>query len=185
MQNRNRSVPLYELDGVAPRLPEDGSAWIAPDAALIGRITLGQGVSVWFNAVLRGDNEPITIGRDTNVQDGCVFHTDPGFPLTIGADVTVGHKAILHGCTVGDGCLIGMGAIVMNGARIGATCLLAANALVTEGKEIPDRSLVVGQPAKVVRTLDDAAVAMIREASVRYRARQEQYRAGLRRVADG
>lgn len=178
-------MPLYELDGVAPRLPEDGSAWIAPDAALIGRITLASGVSVWFNAVLRGDNEPIAIGRDTNVQDGCVFHTDPGFPLTIGADVTVGHKAILHGCTVGDGCLIGMGSVVMNGATIGPSCLLAANALVTEGKEIPERSLVVGQPAKVVRALDDATVSLIREASVRYRARQDQYRAGLRLVETG
>jgi carbonic anhydrase/acetyltransferase-like protein (isoleucine patch superfamily) len=178
-------VPLYELDGVAPRLPADGSAWIAPDAALIGNVTLAPGVSIWFNAVLRGDNEPIAIGRDSNVQDGCVFHTDPGYPLTIGADVTVGHKAILHGCTVGDGSLIGMGAVVMNGASVGASCLLAANALVTEGKEIPDRSLVVGQPAKVVRPLDDATVRLIREASVRYRARQEQYRAGMRLVESG
>jgi carbonic anhydrase/acetyltransferase-like protein (isoleucine patch superfamily) len=177
-------VPLYELDGAAPRLPEGGSAWIAPGAMLIGQVTLGPGVSVWFNAVLRGDNEPITIGRDSNVQDGCVFHTDPGFPLTIGADVTVGHKAILHGCTVGDGCLIGMGAVVMNGARIGANCLLAANALVTEGKEIPDGSLVVGQPARVARALDEATIRTIREASARYRARQDQYRAGLRRVGE-
>ncbi len=178
-------MPLYELGGVAPQVPGDGSVWIAPGAALIGRITLASGVSVWFNAVLRGDNEPITIGRDTNVQDGCVFHTDPGFPLTIGADVTVGHKAILHGCTVGAGCLIGMGAIVMNGARIGASCLLAAGALVTEGKEIPERSLVMGQPAKVVRTLDDPTVRLIREASVRYRARRDQYRTGMRRLSDG
>jgi carbonic anhydrase/acetyltransferase-like protein (isoleucine patch superfamily) len=178
-------MPLYELDGYAPQLPEDGSAWIAPGAALIGRITLGPGASVWFNAVLRGDNEPITIGRDSNVQDGCVLHTDPGFPLRIGADVTVGHKAILHGCTVGDGCLIGMGSVVMNGARVGESCLLAANALVTEGREIPGRSLVVGQPAKVVRTLDDATVQLIREASMRYRARQEQYRHGMRAVGSG
>ena len=177
-------MPIYELDGIAPRLPEDGSAWIAPGARLIGKITLGPGVSVWFNAVLRGDNEPITIGRDSNVQDGCVFHTDPGLPLAIGADVTVGHKAILHGCTIGDGCLIGMGAVVMNGARIGESCLLAANALVTEGKEIPARSLVVGQPAKVLRTLDDPTVATIRRASAIYRARQDQYRAGMRRVGD-
>jgi carbonic anhydrase/acetyltransferase-like protein (isoleucine patch superfamily) len=177
-------MPIFDLDGVAPSLPEDGSAWIAPGAAVIGNVTLAPGVSIWFNAVLRGDNEPITIGRDTNVQDGCVFHTDPGFPLTIGADVTVGHKAILHGCAIGDGCLVGMGAVVMNGARIGASCLLAANALVTEGKEIPDRSMVVGQPAKVARTLDDATVRLIREASVRYRRRQEQYRRGMRRLPD-
>ncbi len=177
-------MPLFELDGVAPSLPEDGSAWIAPGATVIGDVRLAHGVSIWFGAVLRGDNEPMTIGRDSNVQDGCVFHTDPGFPLTIGADVTVGHKAILHGCSVGDGCLIGMGSVVMNGATIGESCLLAANALVTEGKEIPDRSLVVGQPAKVVRTLDDATVQLIREASVRYRARQQQYRKSLRRLPD-
>jgi carbonic anhydrase/acetyltransferase-like protein (isoleucine patch superfamily) len=177
-------VPLYELDGIAPSLPADGSAWIAPGARLIGRVTLAEGVSIWFNAVLRGDNEPITIGRDSNVQDGCVFHTDPGFPLAIGADVTVGHRAILHGCTIGDGCLIGMGATVMNGASIGASCLLAANALVTEGKEIPDRSLVVGQPARVVRTLDDETVQAIREASSRYRARQDQYRGLMRRLPE-
>lgn len=175
-------MPLYELDGIAPTLPGDGSAWIAPGAQVIGRVVLAQGVSIWFNAVLRGDNEPMTIGRDTNVQDGCVFHVDPGFPLVIGADVTVGHKAILHGCTVGDGCLIGMGAVVMNGAKIGESCLLGANALVSEGKEIPPRSLVLGQPAKVVRTLDDATVALIRSASVQYRERQDQYRNGLREV---
>ena len=171
----------YSLDGVKVRTAGD-DYWIAPNATVIGNVILEKDASVWWNAVLRGDNEPITIGRDSNVQDGCVFHTDPGFPLTIGADVTVGHRAILHGCTVGDGCLIGMGAVVMNGARIGAGCLLAANALVTEGKEIPDRSLVVGQPARVARPLDDATVRTIREASVRYRARQDQYRAGLRRV---
>lgn len=175
-------MPLYELDGTSPKLPEDGSAWIAPGAQVIGRVRLERGVSIWFNAVLRADNEPITIGRDTNVQDGCVFHVDPGFPLVIGADVTVGHKAILHGCTVGDGSLIGMGAVVMNGAVIGDSCLLGANALVPEGKEIPPRSLVLGQPAKVVRTLDDATVALIREASVRYRARQDQYRHSLREI---
>ena len=173
-------MPVWELDGFAPAV--DATAWVAPGAQVIGRVTLAPGASVWFNAVLRGDNEPIAVGRDTNVQDGCVFHVDPGFPLVIGADVTVGHKAILHGCTVGDGCLIGMGAVVMNGARIGESSLVGANALVPEGREIPPRSLVLGQPGKVVRSLDDAAVALIREASVRYRERQEQYRRGLREV---
>lgn len=173
-------MPVWELDGTAPRLPADGSAWIAPGAQVIGKVVLAEGVSIWFNAVLRADNEPMTIGRDTNVQDGCVFHVDPGFPLVIGADVTVGHKAILHGCTIGDGCLIGMGAVVMNGAKVGESCLIGANALVPEGREIPPRSLVLGQPAKVVRTLDDATVATIREASVRYRERQDQYRKGMR-----
>lgn len=175
-------MPLYELDGTAPAMPGDGSVWIAPGAQVIGRVSLAQGVSIWFNAVLRADNEPITIGRDTNVQDGCVFHVDPGFPLVIGSDVTVGHKAILHGCSIGDGCLIGMGAVVMNGATIGESCLLGAGALVPEGKEVPPRSLVLGQPGKVVRTLDDATVQVIRAASARYRARQEQYRKGLREV---
>lgn len=175
-------MPLYELDGIAPSLPDDGSVWIAPGAQVIGRVELARGVSIWFNAVLRGDNEPMTIGRDTNVQDGCVFHVDPGFPLVIGSDVTLGHKAILHGCTIGDGCLVGMGAVVMNGARIGESCLIGAGALVPEGKGIPPRSLVLGQPARVVRTLDDATVALIREASVRYRTRQNQYRKGLREI---
>lgn len=173
-------MPVWELDGVAPVV--DATAWIAPGAQVIGRVTLAPGASVWFNAVLRGDSEPIEVGRDSNVQDGCVFHVDPGFPLLIGADVTVGHKAILHGCTIGDGCLVGMGAVVMNGARIGESCLIGANALIPEGREIPPRSLVLGQPGKAVRSLDDAAVAMIREASVRYRARQDQYRTGMREV---
>ena len=175
-------MPIWELDGAAPGLPEDGSAWIAPGAQVIGRVTLAQGVSIWFNAVLRGDNEPIMIGRDSNVQDGCVFHVDPGFPLAIGAEVTVGHKAILHGCTIGDGCLIGMGAVVMNGARIGENSLVGANALVPEGREIPPRSLVLGQPSKVVRSLDDETIAVIREASARYRDRQDQYRRSLREI---
>ncbi|HET7410033.1 MAG TPA: gamma carbonic anhydrase family protein [Paracoccaceae bacterium] len=175
-------MPIWELDGNAPALPADGSAWIAPGAQIIGRVTLAQGVSIWFNAVLRGDNEPITIGRESNVQDGCIFHVDPGFPLVIGAEVTIGHKAILHGCTIGDGSLIGMGAVVMNGARIGESCLIGAGALVPEGREIPPRSLVLGQPAKLVRSLDDATVALIREGSAHYRTRQDQYRKGLREV---
>lgn len=175
-------MPIYELDGVAPELPADGSAWIAPGAQVMGRVILSEGVGIWFNAVLRGDNEPITIGRDTNVQDGCVFHVDPGFPLVIGAEVTVGHMAILHGCTVEDGALIGMGAVVMNGARIGEGSLVGAGALVPEGREIPPRSLVLGRPGKVVRSLDDAAVAALRETAARYRLRQQQFRKGLREV---
>jgi carbonic anhydrase/acetyltransferase-like protein (isoleucine patch superfamily) len=175
-------MPVWELDGNAPALPADGSAWIAPGAQVIGRVSLAQGVSIWFNAVLRGDNEPIVIGPGSNVQDGCVFHVDPGFPLVIGSGVTVGHKAILHGCTIGDGCLIGMGAVVMNGATIGESCLIGAGALVPEGREIPPRSLALGQPAKVIRTLDDAEIATMREASTRYRERREQYRGGLREV---
>lgn len=175
-------MPIWELDGIAPVLPADGSAWIAPGAQVIGRVTLAEQVSIWFNAVLRGDNEPITIGRGSNVQDGCVFHTDPGFPLTVGAGVTVGHQAILHGCTLRDGCLIGMGAVVMNGAVIGEDSLVGANALVPEGREIPPRSLVLGQPGKVVRTLDDAAVAAMQEGAAIYRAHLGEYVTGLREV---
>lgn len=175
-------MPLYDLDGHRPVLPKDGSAWIAPGAQLIGQITMGANTSVWFNAVLRGDNEPMTIGAGTNVQDGCVFHTDPGFPLDLGTDVTVGHMALLHGCSVGDGSLIGMGAVVLNGARIGRNCLIGANALITEGKEIPDGSMVVGQPGRVIRTLDDAGIAGLKRTAEVYKARSKQFSKGLSEV---
>jgi carbonic anhydrase/acetyltransferase-like protein (isoleucine patch superfamily) len=172
---------ILSLDGITPETPADGDFFVAPGARLIGRVRLAPGASVWFNAVLRGDNEWIEVGRGSNVQDGCVLHTDPGLPLTIGADVTVGHNAILHGCTVGDGSLIGMGAVVLNGARIGRGCLIGANALVTEGKEIPDGSLVMGQPAKVAKSLDEAAVARLLLSAERYRWNARRYRAGLTR----
>lgn len=172
-------MTLYALDGNAPTLPEDGECYVAPGARVIGQVTLGEAVGIWFNAVLRGDNEPIVVGRGSNVQDGCVCHTDPGFPLTIGADVTVGHNAILHGCTIGDGTLIGMGAVVLNGARIGRGCLIGANALITEGKEIPDGSMAVGQPARVLREVDERIAAELARAAEVYRRRQRQYRAGL------
>ncbi len=173
---------IYALDGVAPSLPGVGKFLVAPGARVIGDVTLGEDVGIWFNAVLRGDSDPIRIGAGTNVQDGCVFHTDPGFPLSLGENVTVGHKALLHGCTVGDGTLIGMGAVVLNGARIGKGCLIGANALITEGKEIPDRSMVLGQPGKVVRELDDATVESLKETAARYRERYRQYLAGLTEV---
>lgn len=173
-------MTLYALDDLIPSLPEDDSAWIAPGAQVIGDVRIASGVSIWFNAVLRGDNEPIVLGADTNVQDGVVCHTDPGFPLTVGDGVTVGHKAILHGCTVGHGSLIGMGAVVLNGAKIGAQCLIGANALITEGKEIPDGSMVVGQPGRVIRTNDEATIEDLRRVARTYRSRLDQYRAGLR-----
>ena len=172
-------MTLYALDGVAPVLPASGNYYIAPGARVIGNVTLAEEAGIWFNAVLRGDNEPIVIGPGSNVQDGCVLHTDPGFPLTLGAGVTVGHSAILHGCTIGDGTLIGMGAVVLNGAKIGKGCLIGANALVTEGREIPDHSLAVGQPARVIRPVDAAMAAELRRAAEIYQKRQRQYRAGL------
>ncbi len=172
-------MTLYALDGVAPALPASGDYYLAPGARLIGNVTLAEQAGIWFNAVLRGDNEPIVIGPGTNVQDGCVLHTDPGFPLTLGADVTVGHSAILHGCTVGDGTLIGMGAVVLNGAKIGTGCLIGANALVTEGREIPDHSMAIGQPARVIRPVDAAMAAELRRAAEIYNKRQRQYRGGL------
>ncbi len=172
-------MTLYALDGVAPALPASGNCYIAPGARLIGNVTLAERAGIWFNAVLRGDNEPIVIGPGTNVQDGCVLHTDPGFPLTLGSDVTVGHSAVLHGCTVGDGTLIGMGAVVLNGAKIGAGCLIGANALITEGREIPDHSMAVGQPARVIRPVDAAMAAELRRAAEIYQTRQRHYRGNL------
>ncbi|MDB5557952.1 MAG: acetyltransferase protein, partial [Enterovirga sp.] len=152
-------MPIYSLNDVAPELPPEGDYWIAPDAHVIGRVRLGRGASIWFGSVLRGDNELIELGENVNIQEGSLLHTDPGFPMTIGRDCTVGHHAILHGCMVGEGSLIGMGATVLNGAVIGAGSLVGANALVTEGKSFPERSLIVGAPARAVRELDDAAVA--------------------------
>ncbi len=171
-------MTIYALGEALPEI--DPEAWVAPDANVIGRVALGQGASVWFGATLRGDNEPIVVGAGSNVQEACVFHTDPGFPLTVGRDCTIGHKAILHGCTIGDETLIGMGAIVQNGARIGRNCLIGAGALVTEGKEIPDGSLVVGEPGKVIRQLDEKAIAGIRSAAQVYRKRARAYRVELR-----
>ncbi len=175
-------MPLYTLDGVAPRLPVAGRYFIAPGAHLIGRVELREDANVWFNCVLRGDNEWITIGARTNIQDNSILHTDMGYPLDIGADCTIGHNVILHGCTIGDGSLIGMGATILNGAVIGRGCLVGANALVTEGKVFPDHSLIVGAPAKAVRTLDDTAIEGLRQGALHYVKNGRRYRAGLRRI---
>lgn len=175
-------MPLYALDEVQPKLPSSGSVWIAPDAHVMGRVELGENVSIWFGAVLRGDNEPILVGQECNIQDGAVLHTDPGFPLTIGRGCTIGHRAILHGCRLGEGCLIGMGATVMNGAEIRAGSIVGAGALVTEGKTFPERSLIVGSPARAVRTLDDNALAELGRASAHYVENARRFRAGLRRL---
>ncbi|MEM8665553.1 MAG: gamma carbonic anhydrase family protein [Pseudomonadota bacterium] len=169
-------MPLYALDGIAPEIAPD--AYVAPTAVLIGRVRLKKGASVWWNAVLRGDNEWIELGEGSNVQDGTVCHTDPGAPLTLGEGVTVGHAAILHGCTVGNGALIGMGAVVLNHATVGDEALVGARALVAEHKEIPARSLALGAPAKVVRTLSDDDVARMRGGAERYVANGARYAAG-------
>lgn len=175
-------MPVFTLGDLTPSLPAEGRYFIAPGAQVIGQVIMEEETSVWFNAVLRADNEPIRLGRGSNVQDGCVFHVDPGFPLTLDEDVTVGHMALLHGCSIGAGTLVGMGAVILNGAKIGRDCVIGANALITEGKEIPDRSLVMGQPGKVMRELDDAAIAEFRKAAERYRARAVTYRADLREL---
>ena len=168
---------IYALDGVAPRIDPD--AWVAPDANVIGKVVLEAGSSVWFNATLRGDNEDIVIGAGTNVQENSVLHTDWGYPLTVGPNCTIGHKAMLHGCTIGEGTLIGMGATILNGARIGRFCLIGACALVTEGKEIPDFSLVKGTPGKVVRELTEEERARLLASAEGYQANARRYRAWL------
>ena len=170
---------LYTLDGVSPTLPANGDYWVAPGAHVIGHVVIGEGVSIWFNCTLRGDNEPLVIGEGSNIQENCVLHTDMGHPLTIGAQCTIGHKAMLHGCTIGDGSLIGMGATVLNGAVIGKGCLIGAGALVTEGKVIPDGSLVMGSPGRVVRELNAEAQAKLLASAAGYRANMQRFRKGL------
>ena len=171
---------IWTLDGIRPEI--DADAWVAPDANVIGRVRLASGASVWFGATLRGDMEPIAVGRGSNVQENCVLHTDMGFPLTIGADCTIGHKAMLHGCTIGDGTLVGMGATILNGAVIGRGCLIGAGALIPEGKAIPDSSLVMGVPGRVIRMLDAEAHARLLASAEGYRANMRRFRAGLARA---
>ncbi len=175
-------MPVYAFENAEPSLPPPGRFWIAPDAHVIGQVELGEDVGIWFGAVLRGDNEPIVIGPRTNIQEGAVLHTDPGLPLSIGADCTIGHRAIVHGATIGGGSLIGMGATILNGARIGAGCLVGAGALVTERKEFADGSLIVGAPAKAVRQLDSAARAGLERSAAVYVERWRRFAAGLRRI---
>jgi carbonic anhydrase/acetyltransferase-like protein (isoleucine patch superfamily) len=172
-------MPVYALDGVAPILPSDGRFWIAPGAQVIGMVRLETGVSIWFSAVLRGDIEEILVGARSNVQDGSLLHTDLGFPLTIGQDCTIGHHAILHGCTIGENSLVGMGATLLNGARIGRNCFVGANALVTEGKEFPDNSLIIGSPGRLVRTLDEASARDLRDSAALYAANGRRFAKGL------
>ncbi|CAM5768003.1 gamma carbonic anhydrase family protein [Labrys miyagiensis] len=175
-------MPLYALDDISPTVPADGRYWVAPDGHVIGRVTLGEDANIWFAAVLRGDNEPMVIGARSNIQDGAVLHSDPGFPLTVGDDCTIGHSAILHGCTIGNGSLIGMGATVLNGARIGEGSLVGANALVTEGKEFPPHSLIVGSPARVLRTLTQEQIGKLLESAVHYVANSRRFAKDLRKI---
>ncbi|RYE03711.1 MAG: gamma carbonic anhydrase family protein [Sphingomonadales bacterium] len=173
-------MPLYEIGGQRPQIAED--AWVAPSADLIGDVHLEAMASVWFGAAIRADNTPILIGARSNIQEGAVCHSDPGAPLTIGEDVTVGHKAILHGCTIGNGTLIGMGATILNRAVIGEGCLVGAGALVTEGKEFPAGSLIVGSPARAVRTLDEVQKAQLKGSAALYAAKQREYARDLKRI---
>ncbi len=175
-------MPIYELDGQAPEFPADGRYWVAETAALIGRVRLKSDSSVWFGAVLRGDNEWIELGTRSQIQDNATLHTDPGFPLVIGSNCVIGHKVMLHGCIIGDNCLVGMGAIMLNGSKIGNNCLVGAGALVTEGKSFPDNSLIVGAPARAIRKLDDKAIEMIRGGADIYVKRSQQYAKGLKRI---
>ena len=171
-------MSLYEIGGLAPQLAE--GAWAAPSAELIGDVRLGERASVWFGAVIRADNTPIVLGEETNFQDGAIGHSDPGAPLTIGARVTVGHQAILHGCTVSDDCLIGMGARVLNGAFLGPECLVGAGALITEGKRFGEGGLIVGSPARLVRPLTDEEKAALRLSASHYAEKAARYAAGLK-----
>lgn len=172
-------MTIYALNGIAPVFPDGDDWWVAPDANVIGNVVLGQGASVWFGATLRGDNDPIIVGAGSNIQENCVLHTDPDSPLTVGKNCTIGHKAMLHGCTIGDQTLIGMGATVLNGAVIGKNCLIGAGALVTEGKVIPDGSLVVGAPGKVIRQLDADAIAGLWASAKHYQDNMRKFKDGM------
>lgn len=174
-------MAIYELDGKGPQLGK--GAWVADSAQVIGAVDLGENVSVWFGVVIRGDNETIRIGRDSNIQDGSVLHSDAGVPLTLGDKVSVGHQVMLHGCTIGDGTLIGIQAVVLNNARIGRNCIVGAGSVVTEGKEFPDNSLIIGSPARLVRTLDEKGLAMIANIAEHYVANGARYRNGLKKIA--
>jgi carbonic anhydrase/acetyltransferase-like protein (isoleucine patch superfamily) len=171
---------VYDLGAAAPTLPERDEYWIAPNAVVAGNVILRRNASIWFGATLRGDNDPIVIGENSNVQDGSVLHTDLGSPLTVGANVTIGHMVMLHGCTIGDNSLIGIGSIILNGARIGRNCLVGAGALITEGKVIPDNSMVLGAPGKVVRELGPEQAAAMGASAQHYVANWKRFRAGLK-----
>ncbi len=173
-------MAAFSLDDMRVQMPANGQAWIAPNATVVGNVILEEDASVWFNTVIRGDNEPIRIGAGSNVQDACVLHTDPGFPMVIEAGVTIGHMVMLHGCKIGRGSLIGIGAIILNGAEIGEDCLIGAGALIPEGKKIPARSVVMGAPGKVIREVTDADVARMRGGVLSYQRNWKRFAAGMK-----
>jgi carbonic anhydrase/acetyltransferase-like protein (isoleucine patch superfamily) len=175
-------MPIYELNGAKPELPADGEYWIAPTATLIGKVRLARGASIWFGAILRGDNDWISIGENSNIQDGSILHTDDGVPLTIGANVTIGHAVVLHGAAVGDNALIGMSATLLNRARVGTSSIVGAHALLPEGKQYPEKSLIVGVPARVVRSLTAEEAALLPLSAKHYVANAERYRRELKDV---
>jgi carbonic anhydrase/acetyltransferase-like protein (isoleucine patch superfamily) len=172
-------MPLYEIDGVAPTVPANGRYWVAPGAHVIGDVRIGEDVSIWFGSVLRADNDSITIEARANIQDGCLLHVDPGFPILIREGAALGHGAVLHGCTIGENSLIGMGATVLNGAKIGRNSLVGAGALVTEGKDFPDNSLIIGTPARVARQLNEHEIEKRRTSAEGYVARSRRYQTSL------
>lgn len=173
-------MAIYELDGVAPRVA--ASAWVADNAQVMGDVVIGDNASVWFGTTVRGDTDTITIGAGSNIQDGSVLHADDGVPLTIGANVTVGHQVMLHGCTIGDGSLIGIGAVVLNGAQIGKGCLVGAGSLVTEGKAFPDGSMILGSPARVVKSLSPEQIEGLQQSALRYQQNAQRFRQGLKKI---
>ncbi|MEM0985546.1 MAG: gamma carbonic anhydrase family protein [Pseudomonadota bacterium] len=175
-------MALFEFEGIAPEVPADGNYWVAENATVLGRVILREGSNIWYNAVLRGDNDPIIVGARSNIQDGTVIHTDLGAPCTIGENVTVGHMAMLHGCTIGDGSLIGIGATVLNHAVIGKNCIIGAHALIPERKEIPDNSLVMGAPGKVVKDISEAQAQVLKMSAVHYVDNAERHRSRMKRI---
>lgn len=175
-------MPIYEIDGVKPEFPADGRYWVAETAVLIGRVRMKTDTSIWFGAVLRGDNEWIELGERSQIQDNATLHTDPGFPMVIGKSCVIGHKVMLHGCTIGDNTLIGMGAILLNGSKVGNNCIVGAGAVITEGKTFPDNSLIVGAPGRVIRQIDEKGLAMIKRGADIYVQRSQQYAKGLKRI---
>ena len=173
-------MSVYQLGDVKPQLPGAGDYWIAPNAVVAGNVRLLKNASIWFGATLRGDNELITVGENSNVQDGSVLHTDPGCPLTIGNGVTIGHMVMLHGCVIGDDTLVGIGSIILNRTKIGRNCLIGANTLITEGKEIPDNSVVMGAPGRVVRLSGETEQNMIRYSAIHYVENWRRYASDMK-----